>query len=92
MLASMPALSVSAGARDWLETFVLAKWEVSPAADPCTCMQSYLIQRTLHKHAQVQGQQLAWCCVLPASDAGQTSGSWEPHQCLLNWLGAPSQQ
>lgn len=29
VLASMPTLSVSAGARDWLETFVLAKWQVS---------------------------------------------------------------
>lgn len=28
VLASMPTLSVSTAARDWLETFVLAKWEV----------------------------------------------------------------
>lgn len=28
VLASMPTVSVSTAARDWLETFVLAKWEV----------------------------------------------------------------
>lgn len=28
VLAAMPTLSVSTAARDWLEGFVLAKWEV----------------------------------------------------------------
>lgn len=35
VLASMPTVSVSTAARDWLETFVLAKWEVSERVMCC---------------------------------------------------------
>jgi hypothetical protein len=41
VLASMPSLSVSTAARDWLETFVLAKWQVRSFCDthsyPSSC-------------------------------------------------------